>query len=94
MTAHDMADYLGRAYREGRLDRCMRVYLAPKLQGVNEVGSFPLNDLGATIFLQLASARHKRDSYLRHQSFAAMQCASTTAVRFVCRKCGRARGYR
>jgi hypothetical protein len=64
MRAHDMADYLGRACREGRLDRCMRVYLAPKLQGVNEMESFPLNDLVATIFLQLASARHERGSII------------------------------
>src|SRR6266403_1292026 len=29
ITAHDLAADLGRAYREGRLDRRMRVYLAP-----------------------------------------------------------------
>ena len=27
MTAHDLVDDLGRAYREGRLDRLMKVYL-------------------------------------------------------------------
>jgi DNA replication protein DnaC len=31
ITAHDMVHDLGRAYREGRLDRRMRVYLAPKV---------------------------------------------------------------
>ena len=31
MTAHDLVTDLGRAYREGRLDRRMRVYLAPKV---------------------------------------------------------------
>jgi len=31
MTAHDLVDDLGRAYREGRLERRMKVYLAPKL---------------------------------------------------------------
>lgn len=31
ITAHDMVADLGRAYREGRLDRRMRVYLAPKV---------------------------------------------------------------
>ncbi len=30
MTAHDLVNDLGRAYREGRLDRRMRVYLAPR----------------------------------------------------------------
>jgi DNA replication protein DnaC len=31
MTADDLVTDLGRAYREGRLDRRMRVYLAPKV---------------------------------------------------------------
>src|ERR687889_2718285 len=31
MTAHDLIHDLGRGYREGRLDRRMRVYLAPKV---------------------------------------------------------------
>lgn len=31
MTAHDLVNDLGRAYREGRLVRRMRVYLAPKV---------------------------------------------------------------
>jgi hypothetical protein len=31
MTAHDLVTDLGRPYREGRLDRRMRVYLAPKV---------------------------------------------------------------
>jgi DNA replication protein DnaC len=30
-TAHDLVDDLGRAYREGRLDRRLRVYLAPRV---------------------------------------------------------------
>src|SRR2546425_5753540 len=31
ITAHDLATDLGKAYREGRLDRRMRIYLAPKV---------------------------------------------------------------
>jgi len=31
MTAHDIIGDLGRAYREGRLDRRIRIYLAPKV---------------------------------------------------------------
>ena len=31
MTAHDLVDDLGRAYREGRLERRMKVYLSPKV---------------------------------------------------------------
>lgn len=31
MTAHDLVADLGRAYREGRLDRRLWIYLAPKV---------------------------------------------------------------
>jgi DNA replication protein DnaC len=31
MTAQDLVDDLSRAYREGRLERRMKVYLAPKV---------------------------------------------------------------
>jgi len=60
MTAHDLVHDLGRAYREGRLDRRMRVYLAPKVLIIDEMGYLPLDDLGATIFFQLVSARYER----------------------------------
>jgi DNA replication protein DnaC len=64
ITAHDLVDDLGRAYREGRLDRRMRIYLAPKLLVVDEMGYLPLDDLGATIFFQLVSARYERGSLI------------------------------
>lgn len=64
MTAHDLVDDLGRAYREGRLDRRMRVYLAPKVLIIDEMGYLPLEELGATIFFQLVSARYERGSIL------------------------------
>jgi len=64
ITAHDMVHDLGRAYREGRLDRRMRVYLAPKLLVIDEMGYLPLDDLGATIFFQLVSARYERGSII------------------------------
>src|SRR5207302_6785888 len=38
ITAHDLVADLGRAYREGRLDRRMRVYLAPKVLIIDEMG--------------------------------------------------------
>ncbi|MCL5745012.1 MAG: IS21-like element helper ATPase IstB [Acidobacteria bacterium] len=62
MTAHELVHDLGRAYREGRLDRRMRVYLAPKVLIIDEMGYLPLDDLGATIFFQLVSARYERGS--------------------------------
>ena len=62
MTAHDLVADLGRAYREGRLDRRMRVYLAPRVLIIDEMGYLPLDELGATIFFQLVSARYERGS--------------------------------
>jgi DNA replication protein DnaC len=64
MTAHELVQDLGRAYREGRLDRRMRVYLAPKVLIVDEMGYLPLDELGATIFFQLVSARYERGSII------------------------------
>jgi len=64
MTAHDLVTDLGRAYREGRLDCCMRVYIAPKVLIIDEMGYLPLDDLGATIFFQLVSARYERGSII------------------------------
>jgi DNA replication protein DnaC len=64
ITAHDLVHDLGRAYREGRLDRRMRVYLAPKVLIIDEMGYLPLDELGATIFFQLVSARYERGSII------------------------------
>jgi DNA replication protein DnaC len=64
MTAHDLVDDLGRAYREGRLDRRMKVYLAPKVLVIDERGYLPLDEMGATIFFQLVSARYERGSII------------------------------
>jgi DNA replication protein DnaC len=64
MTAHDLVTDLGRAYREGRLDRRLRIYLAPKILIIDEMGYLPLDDLGATIFFQLVSARYERGSII------------------------------
>ena len=64
MTAHDLISDLGRAYREGRLDRRMRVYLAPRVLIIDEMGYLPLDEMGATIFFQLVSARYERGSII------------------------------
>ena len=42
----------------------MRVYLAPKVLVIDEMGYLPLDDLGATIFFQLVSARYERGSII------------------------------
>jgi hypothetical protein len=62
VTAHDLAANLGRAYREGRLNRRMRLYQARKVLLIDEVGYLPLDDLGSTMFFQLVSARYERGS--------------------------------
>jgi DNA replication protein DnaC len=64
ITAHDLVTDLGRAMRENRLDRRMRVYLAPKLLVIDEMGYLPLDEVGATIFFQLVSARYERGSII------------------------------
>jgi DNA replication protein DnaC len=64
MTAHDLVEDLGRAYREGRLERRMKVYLAPRVLIIDEMGYLPLDEMGATIFFQLVSARYERGSII------------------------------
>src|SRR2546428_13460530 len=44
ITAHDLATDLGRAYREGRLDRRKARLQWPESLGVDEVGDFPFGD--------------------------------------------------
>ncbi len=64
ITAHDLIADLSKAIREGRLQRRMRIYLAPKVLIVDEMGYLPLDELGATIFFQLVSARYERGSII------------------------------
>jgi DNA replication protein DnaC len=62
MTAHDLVTDLGRAYREGGLERRLRIYLAPKVLIIDGMGYLPLDDLGATIFFQRVRARYELGS--------------------------------
>lgn len=62
VTAHQLIADLGNAARERRLERRMRVYLAPKLLIIDEMGYLPLDEEGATILFQLVSARYERGS--------------------------------
>lgn len=64
ITAHDLVTDLARATRENRLDRRLRVYLAPKLLVIDEMGYLPLDEMGAAIFFQLVSARYERGSII------------------------------
>src|SRR4030095_5993385 len=42
----------------------MRIYLAPRVLVIDEMGYLPLDDMGATIFFQLVSARYERGSII------------------------------
>lgn len=64
ITANDLINDLGKAAREGKLERRMRLYLHPKVLIVDEVGYLPLDPMGATIFFQLVSARYERGSII------------------------------
>jgi DNA replication protein DnaC len=64
VTAYDLVTDLGKAAREGKLERRLRVYLHPKVLVIDEVGYLPLDDLGATLLFQLISARYERGCIL------------------------------
>lgn len=64
VTADKLVRDLERAHEEKRLDRRMRVYLAPKVLIVDEFGYLPLSRVGATMFFQLVSARYERGSII------------------------------
>lgn len=72
VTAHALAEDLRQAHAENRLERRMRVYLAPKVLVVDEVGYLPFDTLGATMLFQLVSARYERGSIIltSNKSFA------------------------
>jgi len=64
VRAQDLFEDLRRAQAEHRLDRRMRVYLAPKLLIIDEFGVWPYDRLAATVFFSLVSARYERGSIL------------------------------
>ena len=64
ITAHQLISDLGQAARERRLDRRMRIYLAPKVLIIDEMGYLPLDEEGATVLFQLVSARYERGSIM------------------------------
>ena len=49
---------------KSKINERLRIYLAPKVLIINEMGYLPLDELGATIFFQLVSARYERGSIL------------------------------
>lgn len=64
VRAHDLLEDLRRAQAEHRLDRRMRVYLAPKVLIVDEFGVWPYDRTAATALFALISARYERGSVI------------------------------
>jgi DNA replication protein DnaC len=64
VRAQDLLEDLRRAQAEHRLDRRMRVYLAPKLLIIDEFGVWSYDRLAATALFSLISARYERGSII------------------------------
>ena len=64
MRAYDLMEDLRKPRTEHRLDRRMRVYLAPKVLVVDEFGIWPYDRESATAFFSLVSARYERGSII------------------------------
>ncbi len=64
VRAYDLMEDLRKARAEHRLDRRMRVYLAPKVLIVDEFGIWPYDRDAATAFFSLVSARYERGSII------------------------------
>jgi DNA replication protein DnaC len=72
VRAHDLLEDLRNAQVEHRLDRRMRVYLAPKVLVIDEFGVWPYDRTAATALFTLISARYERGSIIltSNKSFA------------------------
>jgi DNA replication protein DnaC len=64
VTAHDLLTDLGKAAREGRLERRLRQYVSPKVLVIDEMGYLPMDDRGSTLLFQVIAARYERGSIL------------------------------
>ena len=62
VRAHQLLEDLRCAQAEHRLDRRMRVYLAPKVLIIDEFGVWPYDRVAATALFTLVSARYERGS--------------------------------
>jgi DNA replication protein DnaC len=64
VRAHDLLEDLCRAQAEHRLDRRLRIYLAPKILIIDEFGVWPYDRLAATALFTLISSRYERGSII------------------------------
>ncbi len=64
VRAHDLLEELQKAQAEHRLDRRMRVYLAPKVLIIDELGVWPYDRTAATALFALIAARYEKGSVI------------------------------
>lgn len=72
-TAATMIANLTKAAAEGKLEDKLKVYTAPKLLVIDEIGYLPIDRLGANLFFQLISRRYEKGPMIltSNQSFSA-----------------------
>jgi DNA replication protein DnaC len=64
VSAYDLVADLTEAMRQGRLQKRMAIYTRPKVLVIDEVGYLPMDEMGATIFFQVVTARYERGSII------------------------------
>ncbi|HXF46004.1 MAG TPA: IS21-like element helper ATPase IstB, partial [Burkholderiaceae bacterium] len=72
-TAATLIEKLTKAHAEGRLEEKLKIYTAPRLLIVDEIGYLPIDRVGANLFFQLISRRYERGPMIltSNQSFGA-----------------------
>ena len=80
VRAHELLEDLRRAQAEHRLERRLRIYLAPKLLIIDEFGVWPYDRMAATAFFTLVSAHYERGSIIltSNKGFASGARSSAT----------------
>ncbi len=72
-SAANLIATLSKAHAEGRLDEKLKVFTAPRLLIIDEIGYLPIERIGANLFFQLISRRYERGPMVltSNQSFGA-----------------------
>ena len=72
-TAASLIEKLTKANAEGRLEEKLKLYTAPRLLIIDEIGYLPIDRTGANLFFQLISRRYERGPMIltSNQSFGA-----------------------
>jgi len=72
-AAASLIEKLTKAHAEGRLEEKFKLYTAPRLLIIDEIGYLPIDRVGANLFFQLISRRYERGPMIltSNQSFGA-----------------------